>query len=401
MKKQQQQSSTSPSTSQSSSTSSKSTRKESIFSWMKYIIYTVIPIVISYIWIDDWLKVWLTPNRISKAFLQSSEEEKLETPPEKLVKREQLVEDLIELFMDKGEFYNLIVGEQGVGKTTAMKMAIEKARNQKNIPLLYVSHDGKDYNQFYEDFLDSMGVERKRRGSNRLMDWMTTWRSDEPSVGDLLKLLEETLPLIREKIGNSHVRPLLVLDNCNEFEESERGRDFLKYMQKWAKKQADKNNYLVVFISSEGKAPHTLLSRSAMSRMNKYRISEMTDEESKEYLRNTRGIQNEREIKERVQVAGGKPDYLKMKPSQVEEVVLSNIYAAKLNPNTPEMMKVSQEIIENKDGIQREKFEEYFKDRAESLIESKVFSPYGEKVLFQNTATRRFMEKELKNKEIS
>jgi hypothetical protein len=86
--------------------------------------------------------------------------------------------------------------------------------------------------------------------------------------------------------------PVLVIDACNNLEKGSGGLSILENLQAFSKEQAEKNQILVIFVSSEGKAPWTLFTRSAASHMKRYRIEKLNHDEVDHYLQKVKSIKD-------------------------------------------------------------------------------------------------------------
>jgi hypothetical protein len=108
------------------------------------------------------------------------------------------------------------------------------------------------------------------------------------SIKSLFPDLVESGKILTKKKGKL---PVLVIGACNNLEKKA-GLSILENLQDFAKEQADKNEILVIFVSSEGKAPRTLFTRSAASRMMRYRIEELNRDEIDHYLQKVKSIKD-------------------------------------------------------------------------------------------------------------
>jgi hypothetical protein len=109
------------------------------------------------------------------------------------------------------------------------------------------------------------------------------------SVKSLFPTLVKAGKIFTKKTGK---RPVLVIDACNNLEKEPGDSSILENLQDFAKELAEKNEILVIFVSSEGKVPQTLLTRSAASFMRRYRIEELDPEVADNYLQNVLNIKN-------------------------------------------------------------------------------------------------------------
>jgi hypothetical protein len=114
--------------------------------------------------------------------------------------------------------------------------------------------------------------------------------------------------------------PVLVIDACNNLEKEPGGLFILENLQDFAKEQADKNAILVIFVSSEGKAPWTLFTRSAASRMMRYRIEELNRDEVDHYQQKVKGIEDKIIRAKILDVTGYNFQYLNLANYDVESI---------------------------------------------------------------------------------
>jgi hypothetical protein len=161
---------------------------------------------------------------------------------------------------------------------------------------------------------------------------------------------------------------------------------------------------LVIFVSSEGKVPQTLFTRSVASRMKRYRIGELNREEADHYLQKVKGIEDKITREKILDVIGYTFQYLNLANYGIEiiqeevsqtiegylrEVDLDRWYSDK------NIVKVIKEILEHGKVTEKEYFAIMTDDeKAKKILEGNVFTTrriISEPVVcFQNTATRNY-----------
>jgi hypothetical protein len=137
------------------------------------------------------------------------------------------------------------------------------------------------------------------------------------SIGSLFLALVKARKILKKETGK---RPFLVIDAFNNLEKEPGGLSILENLQNFAKEQADKNEILVIFVSSEGKTPRTLFTRSATSRMDTYRIGELNCDEADHYLQKVKGIYDKITREKILDVTGYTFQYLNLANLDVKSI---------------------------------------------------------------------------------
>jgi KaiC/GvpD/RAD55 family RecA-like ATPase len=308
--------------------------------------------------------------------------------------------------------YALIYGEHGVGKTTSVKYVVKKAREQ-GIPVLYFPVETQEGVNFVESFaaalkgFDVVPKTAPLEWRDLLKIYLGFTKDAPTSVKSLFPTLVKAGKILTKKTGK---RPVLVIDACNNLEKEPGGLSILENLQDFAKEQADKNEILVIFVSSEGKAPQTLLTRSAASRMRRYRIEELDREEADTYLQKVMNIKNKETRAKILDITGYTFNYLNLANYDVKSIeqevatsIKGNLKAVGLVgwDTDDKIVKVVQEILNHG----RITYKEYFniigdREKAEKILQGNVFTTkeigVETVIYFQNTATRNFFARSLK-----
>jgi len=136
------------------------------------------------------------------------------------------------------------------------------------------------------------------------------------SIKSLFPDLVESGKILTKKKGKL---PVLVIGACNNLEKKA-GLSILENLQDFAKEQADRNEILVIFVSSKGKAPWTLFTRSAASRMMRYRIEELNRDEVDHYQQKVKGIEDKIIRAKILDVTGYNFQYLNLANYDIETI---------------------------------------------------------------------------------
>ncbi|PUU80069.1 P-loop containing nucleoside triphosphate hydrolase protein [Tuber borchii] len=187
------------------------------------------------------------------------------------------------------EHYNMIVGNHGTGKTTLVRHVGHKLDG-----ILYVSirPNCASDKSFAEEMAKAFHwTSPTHFWLDRLLAYWGI--STAATADDTRALLDRVFNEFHNqaklfKIKNGRT-PVLVLDNVNRLAQD--NPKLLNVLQDMAKDAADDGTYITVFVTSEGKAPIQMLSRSSSSRLGKVmEIGDLNHEEAIDFLCNKRGI---------------------------------------------------------------------------------------------------------------
>jgi ABC-type oligopeptide transport system ATPase subunit len=181
--------------------------------------------------------------------------------------------------------YVVIVGENGTGKSTAVRQVLSKLEEPKGVVYINCSQ----YNRFSLQLSRLIGYEAEsdiRGGIKRYIERGNREDSldfsQEPSA-TFRKLATPLLEAAGQYKAATNRPMVLVIDSTDIL--AKRDPLFLEELQTYAKDCADRGTLRVVFVSSDRTALHFLMSKSAWSRASvPFEIGEISDEDAVQYL---------------------------------------------------------------------------------------------------------------------
>ena len=206
-----------------------------------------------------------------------------------MVDRKDLVDRLNPILRPlMSKTYVVIVGENGTGKTTAVRQALSASKSPKgavyfNCPIAVNKFSIKLANlvEFREQLDVSGGA--KRRIESTTKEEKVPDLKDEPLA--TFTILMQPLIDAAAKFKAKYGRPMvLVIDSADRI--AKKNPDFLGELQDFAKDCADEGNLRIVLISSDGSALPLMMACSSWSRADKppFEIGEISDDQAVEYL---------------------------------------------------------------------------------------------------------------------
>ena len=206
-----------------------------------------------------------------------------------MIDRKALVGNLMPILQpQESSSYVVIVGENGTGKTTAVRQALSASKSPKgavyfNCPIAVDKFSIKLASLVeFRDQLDVSGGARRRIESTTKEEKVPDLK-DEPLA--TFTILMQPLTDAAAKFKANNGRPMvLVIDSADRI--AKKNPDFLGELQDFAKDCADDGNLRIVFISSDGSALPLMMARSSWSRAEKppFEIGEIPDDQAVEYL---------------------------------------------------------------------------------------------------------------------
>ncbi|CAG8518268.1 10913_t:CDS:2 [Dentiscutata heterogama] len=232
---------------------------------------------------------------------------------DKLIPRLKVIERLKKILQPNEDqsFYHVVCGEHGTGKTTLTRIASREAGQDKDrgiqggAGVIYVDipPDFKDLGDafgkainfaFEENISFTVQLGRKILGTTKDKSEISEWKR-------AMKAFKRASATYKAKHGKS---PVIIYDNVSRL--VHKNPEVLDILQDDAKDNADYQNYIAVFVSSEGSVPRRMESRSAWSRAeNPIEIGDLSKEESINYLIDKRKVKKE-EAEKLYELVGGR-----------------------------------------------------------------------------------------------
>jgi len=233
----------------------------------------------------DLLYAWHR-NRCNEHLLNETVEKG--TQPEidvldELVPRPLVVERLKKILQPhkNQSFYHVVCGEHGTGKTTLTRIASREVGQG----VIYVDppSDVEDFGKAFGKALNFV-FEEQISFTKQLMRKIlgdTNNKFEDPKWKRALEAFKRASEVYKAKHGKP---PVIVYDNVSLL--ANKNPEILDILQDDAKYNADDRKYIAVFVSSEGRVPQRMQSRSAWSRAHKpvMEIGDLSEKESKDYL---------------------------------------------------------------------------------------------------------------------
>ena len=180
--------------------------------------------------------------------------------------------------------YVVILGEKGVGKSTAVRQTLAQLESPRGAIYVMAPEHGS------ADFLETLQVVSKFRQPSafvlrikRWVDGVTYQKTGEPTPDDLGKALFAKLKVVGAAYLAKYGRPpVLVVDGADVL--YKKNPEFLTDLQTLAKNAADANTLRVVFVMSEKPAFEMLQSHSHSSRSKIFVVGDIDDNEAVKFL---------------------------------------------------------------------------------------------------------------------
>ena len=160
-----------------------------------------------------------------------------------------------------GGFYPLVIGQHGVGKTTIIKMTINKLPSPKGIIYIDIPMDEEGPLNFIKALQKAIGWTEdpildasKRKSSSFIVIVFMANILAAVSLSDVWESFYNAASKFNEDFG---VVPVVVIDNANRI--AARQRELLETLQDRAKSAADDSIVTFVFVSSEGTVPRRMM----------------------------------------------------------------------------------------------------------------------------------------------
>ncbi|KAI9861277.1 MAG: hypothetical protein M1813_005451 [Trichoglossum hirsutum] len=186
----------------------------------------------------------------------------------------------------ESRFYPLIIGEDGTGKTSLIRLALEKLSEPKGV--IYANYStGSD---FTETLQEALGWYPDKSGGG--------------GKGTSLEVIWELFSDFATKYKQIHKKvPVLIIDNVNTLAEDQ--EDTLKTLLEYAKLATDDSIATFVFVSDEGGVPRQMVESSSWSRHGDIlKVGDISKEEALKYL-GDQGIKGE-EAAQIYELVGGR-----------------------------------------------------------------------------------------------
>jgi hypothetical protein len=185
--------------------------------------------------------------------------------------------------------YAVIVGGNGCGKSTAVRKVLSSLQQPRGVVYFDCPADSKEFSPELLSILRYSPIVDFSGGVRRFFERSTKEERDpdvsaEPKAS--FSRLQKHLVAAATTFQNDYKRPMvLVLDSVDIL--AKQTPEFLMFLQDFAKKEADKGNLRIVFITSDGSALPLLMSNSSWSRAEKppFEVGEISDEDAIDYLK--------------------------------------------------------------------------------------------------------------------
>ena len=205
------------------------------------------------------------------------------------IDRQDLVQDLLLILRPKvSKSYAVVVGENGTGKSTAVRKALSALEQPKGAVYFNCPEAADEFSIALAQLITFREQVDVKGGFRRRIEF-TTKEDKDPDPKDqplaTFKTLRQPVMDAAAKFKSKHERPMvLVIDSADIL--AKQNPAFLNILQDFAKLCADIGNLRIVFISSDGSALPLLMARSSWSRADEpYEIGEIPDDLAVEYLK--------------------------------------------------------------------------------------------------------------------
>jgi energy-coupling factor transporter ATP-binding protein EcfA2 len=190
------------------------------------------------------------------------------------------------LHPEKTRQYAVIVGENGTGKSTAVRQVLSSLEFPKGSVYINCPADHKEFSRELFQII-RYDSERDIRGGIKRRVELT---SNEEKAGveqeplATFRKFARSLLAAAETYKKTHKRPMvLVIDSADILAKED--PKFLYFLQNFAKDCADRGTLRIVFVSSDGSALPLLISQSSWSRAEApFEIGEISDEDAVKFL---------------------------------------------------------------------------------------------------------------------
>ncbi|RIB18133.1 hypothetical protein C2G38_2037153 [Gigaspora rosea] len=203
-------------------------------------------------------------------------------------------------------WYYLIVGEHGTGKTTLVQTTILNLQVPKGVVHFECPSNAKEFAinlakhlncELYPHNLRDIIVQSTTNAARRGQED----HSEYSSFNILRMQLRKAAKYYQEKYGRPMV---LILDQVDRI--AKKDHEFFGMLQDFAKDCADGGYLVIIFIASEGLVPQMMKSRSAWSRaMIPFEVGDISDEDAVKFLQNSGVDQKNAEVSVKY-LAGGR-----------------------------------------------------------------------------------------------
>ena len=204
--------------------------------------------------------------------------------------------------------YTVIVGENGVGKTTAVKDALCSIQGNKGA-IYFLIQNPKYFSRRLSKVLnfristfsvfDSILL-KSEYTVDPVLDHepLATWNLMQPA-------LEEAARIYKKKYKQIVSLILDGVDNLAKYDVNSGGLSILEEMQMFAKNMADQRLLNVMFVTSDGLAISVLSKSSAISRAALFEVGDISDAQALEYLKR-RGVNQSDSLRAVELLSGGR-----------------------------------------------------------------------------------------------
>ena len=270
---------------------------------------------------------------------------------------------------DSIEQYYVILGEKGVGKSTAVRQTLAELEKPRGAIYVMTPEFGRD--AFLHDVAEAVHYRPALALVARLRRWLNGVDKNEDSGRVDHNTLAENLFKKLKEVGAAYAAeygrpPVLVVDGADILHKTD--PQFLTHLQTLAKTCADNNSLLVVFVMSEKAAFNMLQSHSHASRSKVFVVGDVEDNEAVKFLV-SKGIDEKNATAAVARITGGRfallNDYISdHQDGATNDQVLANYKRATKSALKRLRVNVSDDIFrcvsggscfEDDDGIDVEK----------------------------------------------
>ena len=220
------------------------------------------------------------------------------------VARSALLDNLFPILHPNAtEQYFVILGEKGVGKSTAVRQTIKQLEDPRGV--IYIMAPSADSSAFVARLAETTKYRKAVDFWGRLRRHIADDRASvsEVSVGLWPRLEKKLLEVGKAYLAKYNRPPVLVIDAADKIYKKD--PDLLFDIQALAKDGADSGCLRVVFVISETSAFEMLESHSHASRSEVFVVGEIEDNEAVEYLV-SKGINKKNATDAVARITGGR-----------------------------------------------------------------------------------------------